>query len=236
MSQCPICQNALNEGRCPYCPEDLLHKFNATAADAFPRTALPPPGVVNGGVVRALAMSLFQNSLEEADAQWASVAAGLRPLGPEGRRQTADCMESWARLKLRRGMTAEAERLFQRAASARKDPQAARLRPAAAPADDGGGPLPEFHAAPQSEPKGNWDSDAWKRLQPEADKSDRTEALERTRKELDEQLAADAQRVKAFKIAGLALLGTLGTSITGTPIYLGALAGAAAGFVWSRFG
>jgi hypothetical protein len=224
----------MNEGRCPYCPEDLLHKFNATAADAFPRTALPPPGVVNGGVVRALAMSLFQNSLDEADAQWATIAAGLRPLGPEGRRQTADCMESWARLKLRRGMTAEAERLFQRAASARKDPQASRIRPAAEP--DPATPMPQFQAEAKAEPKGNWDSDAWKRLQPEADKSDRSEALERTRKELDEQLAADAQRIKAFKIAGLALLGALGTSITGTPIYIGALVGAAAGFVWSRFG
>ena len=70
----------------------------------------------------------------------------------------------------------------------------------------------------------------------EADKSDRSAALEKTRKELDEQLAADAQRIKAFKIAGLALLGALGTSITGTPIYIGALAGGAAGFVWSRFG
>jgi hypothetical protein len=236
MSQCPICQNVLNEGRCPYCPEDLLNKFNATAPDAFPRTALPPPGVVNGGVVRALAMSLFQNSLEEADAQWASVAAGLRPLGPEGRRQTADCMESWARLKLRRGMTAEAERLFQRAANSRKDPQVARSRPAAPAAADASLPMPVFNQDPKSEPKGNWDSDAWKRLQPESDKSDRSEAVERTRKELDEQLAADAQRMRAFKIAGLALLGALGTSITGNPIYVGALAGAAVGFVWSRFG
>jgi len=230
------------EGRCPYCPEDLFNKFNATAVDAFPRTALPPPGVVNGGVVRALAMSLFQNSLDEADAQWATIAAGLRPLGPEGRRQTADCMESWARLKLRRGMTAEAERLFQRAASSRKDPQVARSRSAMASTADApsaagmidGTPAP----APESkaEPKGHWDTEAWKRLQPEADKSDRSEALEKTRRELDEQLAADAQRIRAFKIAGLALLGALGTSITGNPIYVGALAGAAAGFVWSRFG
>jgi hypothetical protein len=236
MSQCPICQNAMNEGRCPFCPEDLVHKFNATAPDAFPRTALPPPGVCNGGVVRALAMSLFQNSLDEADAQWATIAAGLRPLGPEGRRQTADCMESWARLKLRRGMTAEAERLFQRAASARKDPQASRARVAPPTEGEAAAPAPQFHQDPKSEPKGNWDSDAWKRLQPEADKSDRSEALERTRKELDAQLAADAQRIRAFKIAGLALLGALGTSITGTPIYIGALVGAVAGFVWSRFG
>jgi hypothetical protein len=223
----------MSEGRCPYCPEDLTQKFNATPPDTFPRTALPGPGVVNGGVLRALAMSLFQNSLEEADAQWATIAAGLRPLGPEGRRQTADCMEAWARLKLRRGMTAEAERLFQRAASSRKDPQASRVRPAASDPNEA---RPQFNAEVPSEPKGNWDSDAWKRLQPEADKSDRTEALERTRKELDEQLAADAQRIKAFKIAGLTLLGALGTAVTGVPIYVGALAGAVAGFVWSRFG
>jgi hypothetical protein len=132
-------------------------------------------------------------------------------------------------------MTAEAERLFQRAASSRKDPQVARARPVQA-ADGSNEPRPQFNLDPKSEPKGNWDSDAWKRLQPEADKSDRSEALERTRKELDAQLAADAQRIKAFKIAGLTLLGALGTAITGVPIYVGALAGAMAGFIWSRFG
>ena len=133
-------------------------------------------------------------------------------------------------------MTAEAERLFQRAAnSSRRRPPGQPPR-AVAPGRGRGGYEPAHAGVPAQGPqirahRRNWDSDAWKRLQPEADKSDRSEALERTRKELDEQLAADAQRIKAFKIAGLALLGALGTSITEAPIYVGALVGAAVGFV-----
>lgn len=214
---CELCQSPLSEAACPCCPPGLRAAVSGWAAGSFPRTALAPDGAGDARLVSALAQALADGDLAAADAHWAALASGLRPLGPAGRRLLGDCFDAWASLKAARGLDAEAARLRQRAVSARKDPEALRL-----------------HQASRADGSGGWDNHAWLKLQAGDVMPDQEVVVARVRQELDRQMAAAERRWRAWKIAGASFAGFIGSGLLGIPLLVGSAVGASLGWWWGR--
>jgi len=181
-------------------------------------TAMPPKGAVSAEVAGSLRRTLMAQDLSGAELLWAQVLSTLRPLGPEGRRQLAASLEACAALKDALGKQVEAQRLRQRAATARKDPQELQRKQAG---------LPQGGAV-------GWDNHAWLRLQADEDSPDRQAAIARVRAEMEQAEAFSKRRNRALQVGALSLVGLAGGSAMGLPALATGVFGAGLGWFLSR--
>lgn len=217
---CELCGSPFLEQHCPLCTDAQREAFRGIQPGVFPMTAMPPEGALSPQVAGSLRRTLMNEDLSGAERLWTQVLSTMRPLGPQGRAQLAASLEACAALKDAVGKDGEAQRLRQRAATARKDPQELHRKQGAAAAGAGLG----------------WDNHAWVRLQADTESPDRQAAIAAVRAEMDQQEARSERTKRACQVGALSIFGLAGGSALGLPVLATGAVGAGLGWYLSRVG
>lgn len=218
---CEICASTLLEQQCPVCTEAIRERFRMMQPGSFPMTAMPPEGLLSVEALGALRRSLLSDDLADAERLWTQLLSTLRPLGEDGRRQLAEALEACAALKDALGKDGEAQRLRQRAATARKDPHELHRKQAG----------PSRSGAP------GWDNNAWQRLQSDDATPDRQAAIARVKAEMEKAEARAASKKRVLHAGAFGLVGVAGVSALGAvglPALASGAVGAGLGWMLSR--